>query len=63
MSEKKVWSEEEIEDIKNRIMENLEQVIDPELGIDWGVSEPIISEKDKIWPTIQEFKERTGGGL
>ena len=36
---------------------------DPELGIDWGVSEPIISEKDKIWPTIQEFKERTGGGL
>lgn len=34
MSEKTVWSEEEIEDIKNRIMENLEQVIDPELGID-----------------------------
>lgn len=34
MSEKSVWSEEEIGDIKNRIMENLEQVIDPELGID-----------------------------
>lgn len=34
---------------------------DPALGIDWGVSDPIISEKDKIWPTIQEFKEQTGG--
>lgn len=32
--EKKVWSEEEIEDIKKRIMEAMEQVIDPELGID-----------------------------
>lgn len=32
--EKTTWSEEEIEDIKGRIMEALEQVIDPELGID-----------------------------
>lgn len=35
MTEKKsVWTEEEIEDIKKRIMEAMEQVIDPELGID-----------------------------
>ncbi|MFO8069785.1 MAG: metal-sulfur cluster assembly factor [Alkalibacterium sp.] len=32
--DKKVWPEEEIKDIKKRIMEALEQVIDPELGID-----------------------------
>jgi len=32
--DKKVWPEDEIEDIKKRIMEALEQVIDPELGID-----------------------------
>lgn len=29
-----MWSETEIEEIKKVIMENLEQVIDPELGID-----------------------------
>ncbi len=28
------WSEEEVADIKDRIMEALESVIDPELGID-----------------------------
>ena len=28
------YTTEEIEQIKNRILENLEQVIDPELGID-----------------------------
>lgn len=32
--EKAAWSKEKIEDIKSRIMESLEQVIDPELGID-----------------------------
>jgi dTDP-4-dehydrorhamnose 3,5-epimerase len=36
---------------------------DPKLGIDWGVSEPIISEKDQIWPTLEEFKVQSGGGL
>ncbi len=36
---------------------------DPKLGIDWGVEEPIISEKDKIWPTLEEFKVQHGGGL
>ncbi|TDQ17152.1 dTDP-4-dehydrorhamnose 3,5-epimerase [Algoriphagus boseongensis] len=34
---------------------------DPMLGIDWGVSSPIISEKDKYWPTLEEFKNQTGG--
>lgn len=32
--ENNVWSEEEVEEIKERIMEAMEQVIDPELGID-----------------------------
>jgi dTDP-4-dehydrorhamnose 3,5-epimerase len=36
---------------------------DPKLGIDWGVSEPIISEKDQVWPTLEEFKVQSGGGL
>jgi hypothetical protein len=27
------------------------------------VEEPIISEKDKIWPTLEEFKVQHGGGL
>ena len=33
MAEQK-YTAEEIDDIKNRILESLEQVIDPELGID-----------------------------
>ncbi|MBW3469199.1 dTDP-4-dehydrorhamnose 3,5-epimerase [Arthrospiribacter ruber] len=36
---------------------------DPELNIDWGVNKPILSEKDKQWPTLKEFKELSGGGL
>lgn len=32
--EKTIWSDEEIEDIKSRIMQSMETVIDPELGID-----------------------------
>lgn len=32
--ETEVWSEEDIQDIKNRIMQAMELVIDPELGID-----------------------------
>jgi dTDP-4-dehydrorhamnose 3,5-epimerase len=28
---------------------------DPELGIDWGVSNPIVSEKDVILPTLKEL--------
>ena len=36
---------------------------DPALGIDWMVDEPIISEKDQVWPTLEEFRTQTGGGL
>ncbi len=36
---------------------------DPALAIDWGVSEPIISEKDKLWSTLSEFVIESGGGL
>jgi dTDP-4-dehydrorhamnose 3,5-epimerase len=36
---------------------------DPDLGIDWKVSDPIISVKDQKWPSLQEFKEQSGGGL
>lgn len=32
--ETKVWSKDEIEEIKNKTMQALETVIDPELGID-----------------------------
>ncbi|EXJ24207.1 probably aromatic ring hydroxylating enzyme, evidenced by COGnitor [Alkalibacterium sp. AK22] len=32
--EGKIWTEEDIQIIKDRIMQALEQVIDPELGID-----------------------------
>ena len=28
---------------------------DPELGIDWGVGDPIISEKDKNAPLLKEI--------
>lgn len=36
---------------------------DPALGIDWGVEVPILSEKDQIWPTLEEFKVQNNGGL
>jgi dTDP-4-dehydrorhamnose 3,5-epimerase len=36
---------------------------DPNLGIDWQVSEPIVSEKDQILPTLVEFVEAFQGGL
>lgn len=34
---------------------------DPELAIDWMVSEPIVSEKDEIWQTLKEFRLAEGG--
>jgi dTDP-4-dehydrorhamnose 3,5-epimerase len=36
---------------------------DPSLGIDWQVSEPKVSEKDQILPTLAEFVEAFQGGL
>lgn len=36
---------------------------DPALGIDWGVDEPIISDKDQIWPTLEKFVSEGEGGL
>ncbi|WP_215226488.1 dTDP-4-dehydrorhamnose 3,5-epimerase [Echinicola shivajiensis] len=36
---------------------------DESLDIDWMVSSPIISEKDLLLPTLEEFKQQTGGGL
>ena len=36
---------------------------DPSLGIDWQVSEPIVSEKDQILPTLEEFVVAFQGGL
>ena len=36
---------------------------DPELGIDWKVTDPIISEKDQKWPTLAEFIKSSGGGF
>lgn len=31
---------------------------DPEIGIDWPVDEPLVSEKDKMWPTLKEAIKR-----
>ena len=31
---------------------------DPEIGIDWGVIKPILSEQDAKWPTLAEIKEQ-----
>ncbi|MEI6454676.1 MAG: dTDP-4-dehydrorhamnose 3,5-epimerase [bacterium] len=28
---------------------------DPDLGIDWGIAEPVISEKDKVSPLFRDF--------
>lgn len=36
---------------------------DPTLEIDWQVTEPIISEKDQLWMTLEEFKIHSNGGL
>ncbi|GAA0877480.1 dTDP-4-dehydrorhamnose 3,5-epimerase [Algoriphagus jejuensis] len=36
---------------------------DPALAIDWRVDNPIISDKDKVWLTLKEFKTQSGGGL
>lgn len=30
---------------------------DPELGIDWGIENPLVSPKDEILPTFAEFKK------
>ncbi len=31
---------------------------DPELGIEWPTREPILSDKDKVYPTLKELPER-----
>lgn len=36
---------------------------DPVLGIDWEVDYPLLSEKDQDWPTLNEFKKISEGGL
>jgi len=30
---------------------------DPALGIDWGIEDPIVSEKDQVLPTFAAYKE------
>lgn len=36
---------------------------DQELNIDWQIADPVLSDKDKTWPSIKKFKEISGGGL
>lgn len=36
---------------------------DPTLGIDWQVDQPIISDKDMVWPGLEEFRIQSKGGL
>ena len=31
---------------------------DPDIGIDWPIDEPIVSEKDMKWPTLKEAIEK-----
>nr|WP_232460978.1 dTDP-4-dehydrorhamnose 3,5-epimerase [Thermococcus radiotolerans] len=31
---------------------------DPEIGIDWPIDEPTVSEKDRKWPTLREAIEK-----
>lgn len=31
---------------------------DPDVGIKWPIEDPILSEKDKKWPTLRELIER-----
>jgi dTDP-4-dehydrorhamnose 3,5-epimerase len=28
---------------------------DPDIGVEWGIGEPVISEKDKVAPFFKEF--------
>ena len=34
---------------------------DPSLQIDWQVEVPMTSDKDALWPTLEEFKTSEGG--
>ncbi|EIM77168.1 dTDP-4-dehydrorhamnose 3,5-epimerase [Nitritalea halalkaliphila LW7] len=36
---------------------------DPELGIDWQVENPILSERDRLWPDLHTFTAKSEGGL
>lgn len=36
---------------------------DPQLAIDWMVETPILSDKDRILPTLEEFTQMTKGGI
>jgi dTDP-4-dehydrorhamnose 3,5-epimerase len=28
---------------------------DPEIGIDWGIADPLVSPKDEVLPLLQDF--------
>lgn len=45
-------------DIYNKASEGSLLWSDPEIGIDWGVSDPIVSEKDRIAPNLSELDSR-----
>ncbi|WP_162342342.1 dTDP-4-dehydrorhamnose 3,5-epimerase [Cyclobacterium salsum] len=36
---------------------------DKQLSIDWGVDNPLLSEKDQSWPDLKKFEELSRGGL
>ena len=46
--------------IENKVMDALEKVIDPELGIDWGVdrADAVLSDKDAAAPALAEVHAR-----
>ena len=45
-----------VDEVYNREYERGIQWNDPELGIDWQISSPVVSEKDQGLPTFEEFK-------
>lgn len=36
---------------------------DKDLNIDWKVANPSLSEKDILWPGLEDFKKTSGGGI
>jgi len=36
---------------------------DKQLNIDWGVDDPLLSEKDQDWPDLTKFENTSRGGL
>ena len=45
-------------DVYNKESEGSLLWSDPEIGIDWNIEDPIVSEKDQISPNLSEFETK-----